>query len=764
MRKEKTTFKRGRGFYLLYASFASVTLICCAASLLASFHFSNQELTRQKNQYDKIVASGESNLEALTADFDHLAELCGQDSYISTLNSAQTLTDQNRTDLWYAFRTLSAVNFAAKGTSAFLYFRSSDTTLGLANQTDDPYRNGEITGFLGLSDSDWDYLKAAKESRSCLMIQNAENKFSRLFLAKEAAPDVVLIVGIAEGVLSETLPNTILPDGSVRILLDQNERQLILPHMVSSLTNQINLSWLSSHPDGSLIHTSFGDYYIYQKAIGSTGMTQIFLIPDTLHAQYRQSKLTYTIFCLLLWLIAGGALSWFFASRYYEPVQKLLANLPVTDSYRAAKSDFSLVAETIDQLEDRTRRQSRQLNEQTEVLGTSLFLRMLHGTLITTEQTQEILVSFGFPPVLRDYMVVLIPVTLRSESSSEIPADIPAFLASLHYTDVIAETFAADSAAAYFVQENDCFVGIVPYDSPDDADLQHILQELSTSFPDSSMLTSNFYLSRVHHAPEELPNAYQEAEAVREFAELYGKSGILSCDRLPAAAFAPDTAANADFMTKTSRLVNCIRAENFAEAKEVLNELFAGQNEEVQAAPGRKKRLAFVSSCVLFALSSLPTDQDAEQTLPVLSVNDRAGMRETDVKQELFSLLDHFEQAKQSRDAGPTDRIDQIIAYLKENYSDSGLSAGSVAEHFGLSLPWLSSLFKQRTGIGFLDYLHHLRIEQAKELIRNSSQTISEIAAAVGYLNANTMTNAFKRYEGVTPGWYRRERGEKHGA
>jgi len=53
--------------------------------------------------------------------------------------------------------------------------------------------------------------------------------------------------------------------------------------------------------------------------------------------------------------------------------------------------------------------------------------------------------------------------------------------------------------------------------------------------------------------------------------------------------------------------------------------------------------------------------------------------------------------------------------------------------------------------MGFLDYLHSLRIIEAKKLIR-SGHNIKEVSALTGYTNETTLIRAFKRYEGITPG------------
>ena len=96
--------------------------------------------------------------------------------------------------------------------------------------------------------------------------------------------------------------------------------------------------------------------------------------------------------------------------------------------------------------------------------------------------------------------------------------------------------------------------------------------------------------------------------------------------------------------------------------------------------------------------------------------------------------------------------------FIEEHYDDSSLSASMVAGQFQISVPWLSNLFKKELGVGFLDYVHKCRIRHAGELLRTTDMSVGEIAERVGYTSALTMSRAFKRYEGVTPKWFREER------
>ena len=99
--------------------------------------------------------------------------------------------------------------------------------------------------------------------------------------------------------------------------------------------------------------------------------------------------------------------------------------------------------------------------------------------------------------------------------------------------------------------------------------------------------------------------------------------------------------------------------------------------------------------------------------------------------------------------------FNQLWAYIDEHYQESDLSLTKLADLFNAGTATISREFKKNTGNTFLEYLHKRRIEAAKTLIRTTAISLKEIAVQVGYDNVLTMTRAFKKYEGVTPGTFR---------
>ena len=83
-----------------------------------------------------------------------------------------------------------------------------------------------------------------------------------------------------------------------------------------------------------------------------------------------------------------------------------------------------------------------------------------------------------------------------------------------------------------------------------------------------------------------------------------------------------------------------------------------------------------------------------------------------------------------------------------------------IADAVQLNPAYLSRLFKQSTGKTVLEHLTLVRLARSKTLLRETSLNLSEIAQQIGYNNANSFIRFFRKYEGVTPGEFRKLQGQ----
>ena len=96
------------------------------------------------------------------------------------------------------------------------------------------------------------------------------------------------------------------------------------------------------------------------------------------------------------------------------------------------------------------------------------------------------------------------------------------------------------------------------------------------------------------------------------------------------------------------------------------------------------------------------------------------------------------------------DKIDEILLYIQEHCCED-ISVTSLANHFGLSANYLSTLLKNRLGIKFTDHITLLRLARAKELLLTTNDSIREITKQVGYYSQSYFNKIFQENENCTP-------------
>ncbi len=119
------------------------------------------------------------------------------------------------------------------------------------------------------------------------------------------------------------------------------------------------------------------------------------------------------------------------------------------------------------------------------------------------------------------------------------------------------------------------------------------------------------------------------------------------------------------------------------------------------------------------------------------------------VSERLSELIDRFGGANKDT------VLKQMIDFIRRNYSEN-LKLEVLAEMFGYNSGYLGKLFKNYTGEYFNAFVDKVRVEKAKELLAQGLK-VHQVAAKVGYSNADYFHSKFRKYVGTSPSAYRSE-------
>lgn len=107
-------------------------------------------------------------------------------------------------------------------------------------------------------------------------------------------------------------------------------------------------------------------------------------------------------------------------------------------------------------------------------------------------------------------------------------------------------------------------------------------------------------------------------------------------------------------------------------------------------------------------------------------------------------------------------KITQILSYIRQYvYNQSKMRIDSIAQAHNMSKNYISIYFKKNMGISLQKYIIEYRLKLAKNRIKLSDYTISEIAFELGFSDESHLIKQYKNTYGLTPGEYRKQLSKK---
>lgn len=141
--------------------------------------------------------------------------------------------------------------------------------------------------------------------------------------------------------------------------------------------------------------------------------------------------------------------------------------------------------------------------------------------------------------------------------------------------------------------------------------------------------------------------------------------------------------------------------------------------------------------------------------LTVSSLNQAETMEE--IHLHFYNLFEDVSRMlEEKRSSKHEDLVKKVHEIIAREYSNPNLSLNSIADELSMSPVYLSRLYKQLTAGALSDVIGEMRMNKAKELLRGSEYTVSEIAEKTGFTNSSYFYRIFKKNNGITPNDYRK--------
>lgn len=105
-------------------------------------------------------------------------------------------------------------------------------------------------------------------------------------------------------------------------------------------------------------------------------------------------------------------------------------------------------------------------------------------------------------------------------------------------------------------------------------------------------------------------------------------------------------------------------------------------------------------------------------------------------------------------DTHPDPMVRAACSYMAERFSEA-LTVRQIAAHIGYDASWFQKRFRAQMGAPIGSHLQSLRVEKAKDLLRDGQADVTQIALQVGFSSSQSFARAFRKFTGQSPSEYR---------
>jgi two-component system response regulator YesN len=123
------------------------------------------------------------------------------------------------------------------------------------------------------------------------------------------------------------------------------------------------------------------------------------------------------------------------------------------------------------------------------------------------------------------------------------------------------------------------------------------------------------------------------------------------------------------------------------------------------------------------------------------------------IKKALGVFLDNMDDARCIKNLQV---VNSAVDYIRAHYQRR-LTLDEIAQQVYVSASYLSRLFKKEIGCTVIELLTKVRVEEAKKVFHDPKYTVRQVAAEIGFEDANYFSKVFRRIEGITPSKYKQK-------
>lgn len=488
---------------------------------------------------------------------------------------------------------------------------------------------------------------------------------------------------------------------------------------------------------------------------GSSKWKYVSLVPEAVVLKRVNEIKLWAYVMLGVVILAGLIAAYWMANRSYSPIRDMVVALLNGNSPSGTgMNEYEFIKTSIAETIAAGREMKEKLIGHIPVVRAYFLTRLLKGQADPSSVSDQSLEFMGVH-FKKDYMcVILIEVDdssqFRIDDSEKDWALIRFILINLS-SEILGDRG--------YVLETDRSQLALLMNLPDaseaaKAEREQTILEIKRNIEERFKLKISVAVSSIRRGISETVRCYGEALNALDYRIIHGISAILYYEQI--------REMERTFyhypMETEAQLMNHVKSGDYESAVIVLDELYQQNVGSHGLTPELGKCLFFdLLSTMLKVTNALKIDEKLlfkDTPDPVKNILNSPSAEVMMVKIKAMCRV-ICESVRIARTEQNERLLERIMRHIQEHYGDNGLSLTSIADHFNMSPQYISGFFKKQQGKNLTDFVVEIRMQAAKRLLADPTQTVLQVAQRVGYATDIGFIRVFKKMEGVTPGKYR---------
>lgn len=530
-------------------------------------------------------------------------------------------------------------------------------------------------------------------------------------------------------------------------VLDQ-DRNVVLNSGQRDITAVVNQVFFPKGTTEITLQQDGDEYYCVKSSYNDfTYITKI-----TYEYEKAGSVIENNRFVMLAELFLGLILSALLSMYLNRPVRKL-SRLVTDKDDGLFGNDFGDIYSSVEKIQDENDLYKKQLNTLEQDIRRSVFLRMVDDVVNDNSIRDQMRIHFKSVFCYERFAMLSLLFERKSTAMQQGNTDrrdmITPDMLGRRIEMSIRKFF--DSSEVIYI-ENMTFVVLLGFNKG--VIRSDVMSKVRTVMKELNKVTASQFwmtgaLSKFYMDTTQCKNAFRDIKMSIAYKSLKSDCDVIDCDNIHIAS---DIYFPSDYI---ERLSYCILNGNRETSKAIIHDVI-------------DKNIQDNISCVKFSNIVCNIFYNIINTLHFCRYDKNELVK---MEWEFFEIADNMKNYADIRkffdkiidrtiasiNMGKQGKLTKefVVAYINLHYEEE-LCLESMAEITETSSKYFSNFFKKAVGVNFVEYLNKVRMQHAKELLRMTKFTVSDVGTKVGFSNLSTFTSTFKKYTGGTPSEYRK--------